>query len=132
MTSLGEPASPAKAATPGTEQQMERQLQMAQKQAEKKEALDEKRGFILNQILSAEARERLSRVSMVNGEKARQVEDALIRQAQTGQLVGKVSDDGMRQVLEQAASQERKATTKITIQRKKRIPGDDEDVEYDL
>jgi len=69
---------------------------------------------------------------MVNGEKARQVEDALIRQAQTGQLVGKVSDDGMRQVLEQAASQERKATTKITIQRKKRIPGDDEDVEYDL
>lgn len=43
------------------------------------------------QILSPEARERLARIRIVKEEKARGVEEMLIRMAQSGQIRGKVS-----------------------------------------
>ncbi|KAJ7959264.1 DNA-binding protein [Quillaja saponaria] len=44
----------------------------------------------LSQLLSSEARERLARIALVKPEKARGVEDVIIRAAQMGQIAEKV------------------------------------------
>ncbi|KAF9147079.1 hypothetical protein BGX20_006759, partial [Mortierella sp. AD010] len=51
----------------------------------KKSQMEEMRRTMLVQILDGEARERLSRIAIVKAEKARAVEDLLIRMAQGGQ-----------------------------------------------
>ncbi|KAJ0959767.1 hypothetical protein J5N97_000545 [Dioscorea zingiberensis] len=56
----------------------------------KREA-EERRQMMLSQILSSEARERLARIALVKPEKARGVEDVLLRAAQMGQIVEKSS-----------------------------------------
>ncbi|CAG8613597.1 3347_t:CDS:2 [Cetraspora pellucida] len=60
-------------------------------EGEKKRQQEETRQTLLTQILDNEARERLARISIVKAEKARAVEDLLIRMAQSGQLRGKVT-----------------------------------------
>ena len=52
--------------------------------------MEERRVMILDQILEPEAKQRLSRLSIVKKEKARAVEDSLIKAATSGQLKGKV------------------------------------------
>lgn len=71
---------------------------------------------MLAQILSPEARERLARIRIVKEDKARGVEEMLIRMAQTGQIRGKVSEaaliDILGQVNESVASA---ASSKIKV-----------------
>ncbi|CAG8662303.1 3852_t:CDS:2, partial [Paraglomus brasilianum] len=80
--------------------------------AEKKREMEETRQTMLVQILDNEARERLARISMVKADKARGVEDLLLRMAQTGQLRGKVSESQLIDLLEQI-NQQAKPETRI-------------------
>lgn len=97
--------------------------QKAQEDA-KREA-DERRQMMLSQILSSEARERLARIALVKPEKARGVEDVLLRAAQTGQIAEKVSEERLISLLEQINTQTTKQT-KVTIQRRRSVLDDDD------
>ncbi|RKO86066.1 double-stranded DNA-binding domain-containing protein [Blyttiomyces helicus] len=82
--------------------------------AEKRSQMEEMRRAMLIQILDNEARERLARIKIVKAEKARGVEDLLIRMAQTGQLRGKVNEPQLIDLLGQIAEQS-ETKTKITV-----------------
>ncbi|RIA80571.1 PDCD5-related protein [Glomus cerebriforme] len=97
--------------------------------SEQKRQIEETRQAMLTQILDNEARERLARISMVKADKARAVEDLLIRMAQTGQLRGKVSESQLIEILEQI-NQQQKPETKIVYNRRK-FDDEDED-DYNL
>ncbi|XP_040935537.1 uncharacterized protein LOC108487441 isoform X2 [Gossypium arboreum] len=107
----------------GVGNQQNPEQQKAQEDA-KREA-DERRQMMLSQILSSEARERLARIALVKPEKARGVEDVLLRAAQTGQIVEKVSEERLISLLEQINTQTTKQT-KVTIQRRRSVLDDDD------
>ncbi|XP_050230653.1 uncharacterized protein LOC126679729 [Mercurialis annua] len=94
-------------------------------QEEAKSNAEERRQMMLSQILSSEARERLARIALVKPEKARSVEDLLLRAAQMGQIVEKVSEERLISFLEQLNSQASKQT-KVTIQRRRSVLDDDD------
>ncbi|XP_038981651.1 DNA-binding protein DDB_G0278111-like isoform X1 [Phoenix dactylifera] len=97
--------------------------QKAQEDA-KREA-EEHRQLMLSQILSAQARERLARIALVKPDKARGVEDVLLRAAQMGQISEKVSEERLISLLEQINNQTSKQT-KVTIQRRRSVLEDDD------
>ncbi|KAA8519555.1 hypothetical protein F0562_013821 [Nyssa sinensis] len=94
-------------------------------QEEAKREADERRQMMLSQILSSEARERLARIALVKPEKARGVEDVILRAAQMGQIVEKVSEERLITLLEQINNQTTKQT-KVTIQRRRSVLEDDD------
>ncbi|KAF9621093.1 hypothetical protein IFM89_016527 [Coptis chinensis] len=107
----------------GGNNQQNPEQQQAQEDA-KREA-DERRQMMLSQILSTQARERLSRIALVKPEKARGVEDVVLRAAQMGQIAEKVSEEKLISLLEQINSQTTKQT-KVTIQRRRSVLDDDD------
>ncbi|XP_044462398.1 DNA-binding protein DDB_G0278111-like [Mangifera indica] len=107
----------------GTGSQQNNEQQKAQEEAQRE--ADEQRQMMLSQILSSEARERLSRIALVKPEKARGVEDILLRAAQMGQIVEKVSEERLISLLEQINTQTSKQT-KVTIQRRRSVLEDDD------
>jgi programmed cell death protein 5 len=66
-------------------------MEEIQQQQAQAAAAEERRLSILDQILEPAAKERLSRMAIVKKEKARSIEDSLIRGATNGQLKSKVS-----------------------------------------
>ncbi|XP_023518943.1 DNA-binding protein DDB_G0278111-like [Cucurbita pepo subsp. pepo] len=94
-------------------------------QEEAKSEAEERRQMMLSQILSMQARERLARIALVKPEKARGVEDVILRAAQMGQIVEKVSEEKLITLLEQINNQTTKQT-KVTIQRRRSILEDDD------
>ncbi|XP_010538241.1 PREDICTED: programmed cell death protein 5 isoform X3 [Tarenaya hassleriana] len=66
---------------------------------------------------------RVARIALVKPDKARGVEDVLLRAAQTGQIVEKVSEERLISLLEQINSQTTKRT-KVTIQRRRGVDDD--------
>ncbi|GAA5916044.1 Sdd2p [Sporobolomyces salmoneus] len=106
-------------------------------QAAKMAAEEEQRRTIMRQILSNEARERLSRIGLVKPERARSIEQLLMRMAQSGQLRGRVSEEQLIDVLDQVEAMEKgqsgaggagsgsKAAGKITFTRKSAYDSDD-------
>ncbi|KAJ3191920.1 hypothetical protein HK101_007293 [Irineochytrium annulatum] len=98
-----------------------------EEQAEKKAQMEEMRRAMLTQLLDGEARERLLRISMVKADKARAVEDLLIRMAQAGQFRGKISEKMLIDLLEQLNDQQ-KAEPTVKIQRRRFDDSDDEDL----
>ncbi|KAI9337070.1 PDCD5-related protein [Zopfochytrium polystomum] len=113
------PAGLTPASAPGQEDQAEKRAQM-----------EEMRRTMLVQLLDNQARERLARISMVKADKARSVEDMLIRMAQTGQLRGKVNEKMLIDLLEQI-SEQTQSQSKITIARR-RVDDDDDDDDFGL
>ncbi|CAA0823698.1 double-stranded DNA-binding family protein [Striga hermonthica] len=93
-------------------------------QEDAKREAEEQRQLILTQILTSEARARLARIALVKPEKARGVEDVVIRAAQTGQIVEKVSEERLISLLEQINTQTTKET-KVTIKRRTSVLDDD-------
>ncbi|KAJ3323671.1 hypothetical protein HDV06_001401 [Boothiomyces sp. JEL0866] len=91
---------------------------------EKQNQMEDMRHNMLAQILSGEARERLARIRIVKEDKARGVEDMIIRMAQTGQIRGKVSESQLVDLLSQISEQQTKSTK---IQFSRRRSGDDSD-----
>ncbi|RKP22704.1 PDCD5-related protein, partial [Syncephalis pseudoplumigaleata] len=71
---------------------------------------EEMRRTMLSQILNNEARERLARIAMVKPEKARAMEDLLIRMARSGQLRGQVTEKQLVELLENINQQSQSST----------------------
>ncbi|KAG0267086.1 hypothetical protein BG011_009158 [Mortierella polycephala] len=92
----------------------------------KKSQMEEMRRTMLIQILDNEARERLSRIAIVKAEKARAVEDLLIRMAQGGQVRSKITEKQLIELLEQV-NQQSKPETKIVYNRRRYDDSDDDD-----
>ncbi|KAJ3405185.1 hypothetical protein CcCBS67573_g04822 [Chytriomyces confervae] len=96
--------------------------------AEKLAQMDEMRRTMLIQLLDNSARERLARISIVKPEKARAVEDLLIRMAQSGQLRGKINENMLIDLLEQLNEQQAaKVESKIKITRRPVADSDDDE-----
>ncbi|CAM9163561.1 unnamed protein product [Hapterophycus canaliculatus] len=98
----------------------------AQRQAQQEQQEQERRKQILDQIMTVEARLRLSNIAMVKPEKARRVEEMLMHAAKSGALGGKVTEGQFIQMLEQVSSQMEKKT-KVTIKRKTYFDEEDSD-----
>lgn len=70
----------------------------------------------LAQILTLEARERLSRIRMVRSDRANQVEELILNLARSGRLQKKITEDDLKQLLSQLSEQESKVNqTKIVV-----------------
>ncbi len=87
----------------------ELQQQALKDQAEEKAAADAQaqKEAILRQILTSEARARLSNIKMVKPQFAEQIELQLIQLAGTGRLRGQVTDDQLKALLKQLQDRER-------------------------
>ncbi|TKY59612.1 Programmed cell death protein 5 [Spatholobus suberectus] len=96
----------------GVGNQQNPEQQKAQDDA--KTEAEERRQMMLSQMLSAEARERIARIALVKPEKARGVEDVILRAAQMGQITEKVSEERLISLLEQINNQTTRQT-KVTV-----------------
>jgi programmed cell death protein 5 len=85
--------------------------QMAVEQQKAAEVEKARRQQILRQILSPEARERLSRVRLVRADMAENVENQLIQLAGAGRINRVISDEELRDILEKLSGA--KKETKI-------------------
>jgi programmed cell death protein 5 len=90
---------------------MQQRMTDEQKQAQAEQQLEAQKQALLRQILSPEARQRLTNLNMVKPQFTEQLELQLIQLAQTGKLPIPVSDAHMKQILIQLQS--RKRETKI-------------------
>ncbi|KAJ2368872.1 hypothetical protein IW150_005297 [Coemansia sp. RSA 2607] len=88
---------------------------------------DDIRATILAQALDNMARERLGRIAMVKAERAREIENMIIRMAQAKQLRGKITEEDLKSMLTKINAQYDKPT-KLVYSRKDNIDSDsDED-----
>eukprot|EP01104_Vermistella_antarctica_P009739 TRINITY_DN2526_c0_g1_i2.p2 TRINITY_DN2526_c0_g1~~TRINITY_DN2526_c0_g1_i2.p2 ORF type:complete len:127 (+),score=35.60 TRINITY_DN2526_c0_g1_i2:26-406(+) len=90
--------------------------QAAQQQ---KQQQNEQRKMMLSQILSNKAQQRLNFIAQVKPEKARRVEDMLIRMAQQGQIQSAVEEPQLVQMLEKISQQEKANAPKIVMNRRR-------------
>jgi programmed cell death protein 5 len=90
-----------------------------QAQQEKMQKQEEARQQMLDAFLSPEAKERLNRIRIVKPEKVRQVEDYIIRMAQSRQLGGPLPDEQLCQLLEKVSESEKGGEVKIAHRGKK-------------
>ncbi|EIN08040.1 hypothetical protein PUNSTDRAFT_36994, partial [Punctularia strigosozonata HHB-11173 SS5] len=104
--------------------------------AQRAAAEEEMRRNLLATVLEPSAGARCARVALANPERSRQIESILLRMAQTGQLRGRVSEEQLIELLEQARSsytaaeeaQSKTSAKKATIvyQRRKELDDDDD------
>ena len=88
------------------------------------------RANVLDQILDPSAKDRLKRMQLVRKDRARAVEDSLIKAATTGQLRSKVTDEALVKMLEGGGLEDEKRT--VSIQRRNYGMDDDSDNDDDL
>ena len=91
---------------------LQRRASDEQKQVQAEQEMEAQKQALLRQILSPEARQRLTNLKMVKPEFTEQLELQLIQLAQTGKVPLPLSDDQLKQILIQLQS--RKRETKIT------------------
>ncbi|RCN25433.1 Double-stranded DNA-binding domain protein [Ancylostoma caninum] len=82
---------------------------------------------MLSQILDQQALVRLSNLSAAKPEKAKMVESAVINMARRGQIVGKLSDEALKQLMERVAMQTTRTTTVKFDRRRNNLDSDDDD-----
>ncbi|CEP08286.1 hypothetical protein [Parasitella parasitica] len=97
---------------------------------DKKGQMEEMRRNMLYQILDNSARERLGRIQMVKADKARAVEDLLIRMAQANQLRNKVTEQQLIDLLGQINQQDSSSNSRKVVYNRRHY--DDSDDDYDL
>ncbi|MEJ5328107.1 MAG: DNA-binding protein [Candidatus Bathyarchaeia archaeon] len=90
---------------------LQQKMSDEQRQAQVEQQLEAQKQALLRQILSPEARQRLTNLKMVKPEFAEQLELQLIQLAQVGKLPIPLSDAQLKQILIQLQS--RKRETKI-------------------
>jgi len=91
------------------------QEEMQQRQAQMAEQ-EEQRTHILGQIMDSAAQDRMKRLNLTRKDKARQIEDSLIKAATSGQLRGKITDEQLVQMLDGAAESDK--GQKVSMQRR--------------
>ncbi|KAI9428324.1 DNA-binding TFAR19-related protein [Lactarius indigo] len=99
--------------------------------AEKRRAEEQMRRDLLATALEPAARERLSRIALVSPARSKQIESILLRMAQSGQLRGRVNEEQLINLLEQADEAQKKASGNGTIVFQRRVDADDDD-DFDL
>lgn len=92
--------------------------------------MQEQRRLMLKQVLSNEAREKLSNIRLVKPERAEQVENYILSAAQSGQLSGKVSEEQFKDLLRNVTEKEQ-GKNKVTIMRRRPLFDDDDDDDDD-
>lgn len=85
------------------------------------------RNSILAQVLGQSARARLSNLALVKPEKTKAVENYLIQMARYGQLSGRVSEQGLIEILKSKPATEKKTTVKFN---RRKVMDSDEDDDY--
>jgi len=88
----------------------QRKLAALQERALQEQQVSEaqtKKEALLRQILTPEARQRLTNVKMVKPQFAEQIEAQLIQLAASGRLKGRVDDDQLKTLLQQIQGRER-------------------------
>ena len=89
-------------------QNQAQQQAMAQAQQQEAQAkFEAQKKQILAQIMTSEARNRLANLKLTKPELVNQIEIQLIQSAQAGSLRGKVTDEQLKVLLRQIASQKR-------------------------
>jgi programmed cell death protein 5 len=91
---------------------MQQRASGEQRQAQADQQMEEQKQNLLKQILSPEARQRLTNLKMIKPEYTEQLELQLIQLAQMGKVPIPLSDAQLKQILIQLQS--RKRETKIT------------------
>lgn len=76
-----------------------------QRQTETRRQVEAQKQAILKQILTSEARQRLTNIKMVKPEFAQQIELQLIQLAQTGRVKVPITDDQLKEALARIQSQ---------------------------
>ncbi|CAD5210659.1 unnamed protein product [Bursaphelenchus xylophilus] len=82
---------------------------------------------ILKQVLDQNAFARLSNLAAVKPDKAKGVESMIIQMARTGQISGKLDDEGFRSILDKVAAATQKVTKVNFDRRRCALDSDDED-----
>uniref|UniRef100_A0A1I7T927 Programmed cell death protein 5 n=1 Tax=Caenorhabditis tropicalis TaxID=1561998 RepID=A0A1I7T927_9PELO len=95
----------------------------ARQQAENQETA---KNSMISQILDQAAMQRLSNLAVAKPEKAQMVEAALINMARRGQLSGKMSDDGLKALMERVSAQTQKTTAVKFDRRRNELDSDEE------
>ncbi|MFQ5822043.1 MAG: DNA-binding protein [Candidatus Heimdallarchaeota archaeon] len=88
-------------------QEMQQQALEEQRREQLKSEMDAQKNAILSQILTNEARQRLSNVKMVRPELAEAIEMQLIQLAQSGRLNSKITDEQLKKTLKQISQRKR-------------------------
>ncbi|SBT70870.1 apoptosis-related protein, putative [Plasmodium malariae] len=109
------------------ENKTKKELEIKQKQEE----LLEQRRIILKSLLTPDAHARLSRIAIVKEEKARKIEDIIIRNSQMGLLHKKIDEDQLIKIIEQISERICKKEPVIEIRRRKQFDDDDDFNEED-
>merc|ERR1712243_25057 len=82
-----------------------REAQDAQKaKEEQKQQIEDMKNSILSQCLNQEARARLNTIKMTKPDHAAMIENNLCMMARSGQIMGKLSDEAFKQLLERVAT----------------------------
>ncbi len=87
--------------------QLQRSGYEDQRRAQQQQQVDRQKQSIIRQILTPEARQRLTNIKMVKPEFAEELEMQLIQLAQSGRLRGQVTDEQLKRTLEQLQGQRR-------------------------
>lgn len=95
----------AQQAAAQNQMQMQAQQQMQQEEAQRQ--FESQKKQILSQILTSEARNRLSNLRLTKPDLVQQIEIQLIHSAQAGSLRGKVTDEQLKVLLQQISNQKR-------------------------
>ncbi|RZN43462.1 MAG: DNA-binding protein [Methanosarcinales archaeon] len=94
------------------QQQMQQQQGASAQQAAQHQQVEEAKQSILRNILTSEAKERLTTVKIARPQLVEQVEMQLISLAQSGQLRTKIDDAKLKSLLQQLQSKKRDTTIK--------------------
>lgn len=88
-------------------QELQQQALEEQRREQLKSEMEAQKTAILSQILTNEARQRLSNVKMVRPELAEAIEIQLIQLAQSGRLNSKITDEQLKKTLKQISQRKR-------------------------
>ncbi|KAJ2718859.1 hypothetical protein GGI07_005546 [Coemansia sp. Benny D115] len=91
---------------------------------------EEARSNMLSQALDNNARERLGRIAIVKADRARAIEDMILRMIRMGQIRKKITEDELKEMLEQINEQHHQETT--IVYNRKGFDDDDDEEEYDF
>lgn len=93
--------------------ELQKKLEEEQGRAEQEKQAELQIKQIISQILTQEARERLTRIKLARPDFAAQIELLLMQLAQQGKIRGKITDEQFKKVLEQLTSGQQKKEFKF-------------------